>query len=195
LAAASTQEQVKAASELRQQVLNQVQANALVSQAWTDWAIAGSVTYATPIAPLSQVQGLVAQARKLAPNSPRVVVFQRYMENRSPGAAPPTGPSPAAASGRPGIAEVPRVPEFHPLLSFPSNPIVMPPARLARPSLPGGEPGAGARSFLPPTLHQAQPPHITQQVPPVPRVPFRVRPGMGSGGRSMSPSGRGGHSR
>jgi len=198
LAAASSQEQVKAASELRQQVLNQVQANGLVSQAWTDWAIAGSVTYATPIAPLSQVQGLVAQARKLAPNSPRVVVFQRYMENRSPGTAPPSGPPPATASGRSGLAQSPRVPEFHPLLSFPSNPVVMPPARLARPTLPGGEPGAGAQSFLPPTLHQAQPPHIARQAPPVPRAPFTTRPGMGSGGsggRSMSPGGRGGRSR
>ena len=195
LAAASSQEQVKAASELRQQVLNQVQANALVSQAWTDWAIAGSVTYTTPIAPPSQVQSLVAQARKLAPNSPRVVVFQRYLENRLSGATPPSIPPPATASGRPGQVEIPKVPEFHPLISFPSNPIVMPPARLAKPSPPGEESGVGARSFRPPTLHQVQPPHIGQQARPDPRTPFRVRPGTGSGGRSMSQGSKGGSSR
>ena len=48
LANASTPDQAQQASLQRQDILNRVQSNAMVSQAWTDWVIVSPVVYPYP---------------------------------------------------------------------------------------------------------------------------------------------------
>ena len=67
LANAPTAEQVQALSEQRQDLLNQLQANALVSQAWTDWVYVTPVIYPYPWVGLQQVNGLLSQAHRIYP--------------------------------------------------------------------------------------------------------------------------------
>ena len=194
LAAASSPEQVRAASELRQQILNQVQSNGLVSQAWTDWVIMGSAAYPAAAVPRAQLEALVAQARALTPASPRVYVVQQRV----------AVPLPPAQAASPPLMQVPRSPEFRPLISAPTNPTVFPQAGMYRPPPPPVQPAPGAGSQpvlavvppvevrggpLPPTLHQTQPPHALQRAPHVPRAPFRMQ---GQGGTGRGGGGRGG---
>lgn len=199
LAAASSPDQVRAASELRHQLLNQVQSNGLVSQAWTDWVIMGAATYPTPVVPRAQLDALVAQARALTPTSPRVYVVQQMI-----GAPPP--PPPAARQATPVPLQLPRAPEFHPLVSPPTNPTIFPqaglnrslssaPPPIAQPPGTASSPSAHVKpvevpgGHLPPTLHQTQPPHLSQRVPHVPRAPFHMQGG-GGGRGSASGGGR-----
>lgn len=203
LAVATTPDQVRAASELRHQLLNQVQSNGLVSQAWTDWVIMGAATYPTAVVPRAQLDALVAQARALTPTSPRVYVVQQVM-------AVPSPPPPAARPVAPAPLQVPRAPEFHPLVSPPSNPTIFPHAGMNRsvnsapPPVPTA-PGAATQTplprvkpvevpggYLPPTLHQTQPPHLSQQMPHVPRAPFHMQ---GRGGGARGSGGGGGRRR
>ncbi len=203
LASATTPDQVRAASELRHQLLNQVQSNGLVSQAWTDWVIMGAATYPTAVVPRAQLDALVAQARALTPANPRVYVVQQVI-------ATPPPPPPAVRQVAPAPLQVPRAPEFHPLVSPPSNPTIfpqagmnrslnstpppIPPAPNAAPQMPltHVKPVEVPGGHLPPTLHQTQPPHLSQRLPHVPRAPFRM-PGVGGGGRG--PGGGGGRRR
>jgi hypothetical protein len=198
LAAANSPDQARAASELRHQLLNQVQSNGLVSQAWTDWAIMGSATYPTAVVPRAQLDALVAQARALTPTSPRVYVVQQVI------ATPPPTPGPARHVIPPPL-QVPHAPEFHPLVSPPTNPTIFPQAgtnrslnNMALAPAPGAAPQPAPAHLkpveipgghLPPTLHQTQPPHVSQRVPHVPRAPFRM-PGGGGGGRGGGGGGR-----
>ena len=93
LASASTPDQTQAASQQRQEILNRVQSNAMVSQAWTDWVIVSPVVYPYPWIGLAQTHALLNVARGLYPNSPHVVVAQQVITTRQP-PAPPQPPSP-----------------------------------------------------------------------------------------------------
>ena len=48
LAQASTPEQTQQAAQQRQDILNRVQSNAMVSQAWTDWVLVSPAVYPSP---------------------------------------------------------------------------------------------------------------------------------------------------
>lgn len=203
LAAAASPEQVRAASELRHQLLNQVQSNGLVSQAWTDWVIMGAATYPTPVLPRAQLDALIAQARVLTPNNPRVSVVQQAVAAPPPVQAPLSGARPIS----PVPMQLPRAPEFHPLISVPTNPTVFPqagvnrslsnlpppitrePAPLSSVPHPQARPAERLGGQPPPTLYQAQPPHLSQRAPHVPRAPFRLQ-GSGGFGRGSGGGGR-----
>lgn len=98
LASASTPDQTQAASQQRQEILNRVQSNAIVSQAWTDWVIVSPVVYPYPWVGLAQTHALLNVARGLYPNSPHVVVAQQVITTRQPPAPPqpPTPPTPGS---------------------------------------------------------------------------------------------------
>ena len=100
LAKASTAEQTQLASQQRQEILNRVQSNAMVSQAWTDWVLVSPAVYPSPWVGLAQTQALLNVARGLYPTSPHVLAAQQVFATKQPPAAPQP-PSPPAPGMRP----------------------------------------------------------------------------------------------
>jgi len=95
LAQASTAEQTQQATQQRQDILNRVQSNAMVSQAWTDWVLVSPAVYPYPWVGLAQTQALLNVARGLYPTSPHVQVAQQVITTRQP-PAPLQPPVPSA---------------------------------------------------------------------------------------------------
>lgn len=95
LAQASTAEQTQQAAQQRQDILNRVQSNAMVSQAWTDWVLVSPAVYPYPWVGLAQTQALLNVARGLYPTSPHVQVAQQVITTKPP-PAPPQPPVPPA---------------------------------------------------------------------------------------------------
>ena len=100
LANASTPDQTQQASLQRQEILNRVQSNAMVSQAWTDWVIVSPVVYPYPWVGLAQTHALLNVARGLYPTSPYVAVAQQVITTRQP-PAPPQPPNPPTPGSTP----------------------------------------------------------------------------------------------
>jgi hypothetical protein len=84
LANATTTDQVQQASRQRQDILNRVQSNAMVAQAWTDWVIVSPVVYPYPWVGVAQTQALLNVARGLYPTSPHVQVAQQVITTKQP---------------------------------------------------------------------------------------------------------------
>ncbi|MEK7762305.1 MAG: hypothetical protein AAB433_12040 [Nitrospirota bacterium] len=94
LAQASTSEQTQQATQQRQNILNRVQSNAMVSQAWTDWVLVSPVVYSSSsLVGLAQLQALLNAAQGLYPANPHVHLAQQVMTSRQP-PAPPQPPFP-----------------------------------------------------------------------------------------------------
>jgi len=103
LVAATTAEQAQQASLQRQDILNHVQSNAMVSQAWTDWVIVAPVVYPYPWVGVAQTQALLNVARGLYPASPYVQAAQQLIVTKQPSLPaqppiPPTTTQPGAQS-------------------------------------------------------------------------------------------------
>jgi predicted component of type VI protein secretion system len=168
LTTATTPDQVQTVSQQRQQLLNQLQANALVSQAWTDWVLVTPVVYPSPWIGLGQVQGLLAQAGRVNPTNPHIVIIQRVITPQvgplptgvpprtPPQAQPPAQPPPPSSASSPP----PTLQQIQPASPPPPAPTSPPskPPQLAQPPPP--------RS-LPPTLNQVHPlqPHHVSRAP------------------------------
>ena len=126
LASANTAEQVHALTLQRQQVLNQMQADALVAQALTGYA------YVTP-ARVQQINELLSRARHLHPSNTHLSSVERSMNGRDTSSASSAlVPSPASnapsASTPPGsqsplAAPLPQSPLATPL---PPSPLAVP---------------------------------------------------------------------
>jgi hypothetical protein len=201
LAAAVSPDQVQALNQQRQDLLNQLQTDALVSQAWTDWVYVTPIVYPYPWIGVQQVHGLLLQARQLNPQNRHLRVMQQVVTAQS-GALPPgaaIGSSPPLRP-HPSLLVPPPTPQ-----QFAPQPHQSPPAASFSPA-PGvheASPSSAPApqhfsSPLPPTLQQVHPPHLAQPNPPVLRAPYfapRFAPQMnpqhfgGMGGRS----GGGGH--
>ena len=94
LGQASTAEQTQQASQQRQDILNRVQSNAMVSQAWTDWVLVSPAGYSSSsLVGLAQLQALLNVAQGLYPTSPHVHVAQQVITSRQP-PSPPQPPAP-----------------------------------------------------------------------------------------------------
>ena len=106
LAQASTAEQTQQAAQQRQDILNRVQSNAMVSQAWTDWILVSLVAYPSPWVGLAQTQALLSAAQGLYPASPHVQMAQHVITARQP-PSPPQPPAPPA----PGAVQ-PTMPKY-----------------------------------------------------------------------------------
>jgi uncharacterized membrane protein YgcG len=98
LALATTTEQVQRATEDRQEILNRVQSNAMVAQAWTDWVIVAPVVYPYPWVGVSHAQALLNVARELYPNSSYAQTAQYEMVTKQP----PLPLQPPASTTQPG---------------------------------------------------------------------------------------------
>jgi uncharacterized membrane protein YgcG len=109
LASATTVEEAQQATIQRQEILNQVQSNAMVSQAWTDWVIAGPVAYPYPWGGVAPPLALLSAARGLYPTSPYVQTAQNVIVTNQ---LPPTQQQPIPPPVRqplsqPGVRQVP----------------------------------------------------------------------------------------
>ncbi len=185
LAQASTVEQTQQAVQRRQDILNRVQSNAMVSQAWTNWVLVSTAGYASSsLVGLAQLQALLTAAQGLYPTSPHVYVAQHTITTKQP-PLPPQPPAPPA----PGTRQ-PTMPR-HLITPAPGSPTVSRTLNdftyktpTAPPQTAAGQPPVARQ--LPPSMHQIQPPPL-QQIPGVPnQIPPRGfggnRPG-GEGGR------------
>ena len=106
LASAATAEEAQQAGLQRQELLNHVQSNAMVSQAWTDWVIVGPYGYSASWGGLPPSYGLLNAARGLYPSNPHVDVAQQVivMPPPQPQASPPMT---QAALRQPGMRPMP----------------------------------------------------------------------------------------
>lgn len=99
LANASTPDQAQQAAQQRQEILNRVQSNAMVSQAWTDWVLVTPVVSPYPWVGLAQTHALLNIARTLYPASPHVPIAQQVITSRPPPVPPPPPAPPMPGSG------------------------------------------------------------------------------------------------
>ena len=107
LGTAATPEQVQQAAHKRKEILNRVQSNAMVSQAWTNWIL---------VSPGGIPQGLLNSASGLSPANPHIAIAQQiiaYRQPRVPGQPPAPGNRPAQMPKHemvppPGSSGVPR---------------------------------------------------------------------------------------
>ncbi|MFO0698867.1 MAG: hypothetical protein U0236_06535 [Nitrospira sp.] len=98
LGTASTPDQIYQASQKRKEILNRVQSNAMVSQAWTNWVL---------VSPMGIPQGLLNRASGLFPTNPHIAIAQQIIAYRQP-QAPPVPPRGGSHPSRmPGYELVP----------------------------------------------------------------------------------------
>lgn len=209
LATAVTPEQIQALNQERQDLLNQLQTNALVSQAWTDWVYVRPVIYPYPWIGVQQVNGLLLQAQHLYPRNRHLPILQQIVAVQA-GTLPPAPPG-ASSTVQPHPSLL--VPPPQTLLpgsanaATSANALRAPAAVSPQTLLPGSANAATSANALrapaplqqfsrplPPTLQQVHPPHVAQPSPPVLRAPYSVP----HYSPSMSPQhfrgGGGGHS-
>jgi hypothetical protein len=164
LTTAASPDQVQTLNQQRQDLLNQLQTNALVSQAWTDWVYVRPIIYPYPWIGVQQVHGLLLQAGQINPQNRHLRVLQQVVTAQrgtvSSAAAPGYSPPPPRASLLvPPPAPQQLVPSPRLNQSLGSSPSTMPaPQHFSTP--------------LPPTLQQVHPPHFAQPNPPVLRAPY-----------------------
>ncbi|MCC6139997.1 MAG: hypothetical protein IT389_05190 [Nitrospira sp.] len=194
LATASTPDQTQQASQQRQDILNRVQSNAMVSQAWTDWVIVSPVVYPYPWVGLAQTQALLNVARGLYPASPHVVIAQQVITTRQP-PAPPQPPSPPTAGSIP-----PRMPT-HQIVPGPGSPGVPRTLNEITHTTPTGPPQIGNQPglrnltdvhqlnpFLPPSAGQQLSPRAATRMQQFLQQNGRLTPAPGAGSVGQPPA-------
>jgi len=199
LAAGPSPDDVQQLSRQRDDMLNELQANGLVSQAWTSVVYATPGFYSYPWIGLSGINSLLLQAQRLYPRHHHLPLAQQMM-TAQPGQVPPARPGSLTSPQRPSLL-VPSAPYAHhrqspPLLTPAGVPakvgdIVSIPTPRSVPSVP-------PQFSAPTTQYQLHPSHFWRPSPPnihtAPSVPPRasVSPGqLGGQGRHF---GGGGHS-
>ena len=199
LAAASTPYDVQQYTDQRQDMLDQLQANALLSQAWTSWTYPTLGFYSYPWIGVSGINGLLLQAQRLSPHHRHLPLAQRtIMANLSaPPASPPVSTAPRAS------LLVPPVPHVHhqqaaPLLNSQGQQakvgdVVVIPTPRSIPSTPQYTPHAPPYQVHPNHFWRPTPPNVQSlsSVPPQhsPSVSMAPRSSGGYAGHSG-----GGHS-
>jgi len=183
LATAATPDQVQVVSQQRQQVLNNLQSDALVSQAWTDWVLVTPVVHPSPWTGLGQVQSLLVQAGQVNPMNPHLVIIQRVITIPGVPSVPPQPPLASAPPRTPAPAQPPARSQFPSSGSSPPPTLQQiqpappaPPAPTSSPAKPSQLAQSPSPRSLPPTLNQIQ----SHQHHHVSRTPF-VLPRQASG--------------
>ncbi len=107
LGQAATPDQVQQVAQQRTDLLNRVQSNVMVSQAWTNWVL---------VSPIGIPQGLLNSANGLYPANPHIAIAQQIITSRQP-LGPRQSPAPGSLRPRmpthelvppPGLPGVPR---------------------------------------------------------------------------------------
>lgn len=154
LTEATSSEQLREISRQRQDILNKVQSNALVAQAWTDWVLVAPFLGFSPWAYAAQIQALVAQAEHLNPSNPHVRVVQQVITAQVP-PTPPQPPAPPAPSHT-----TPAMPTYQHVPQQP-GPIPSPPTLNQLSQAPTKQPGPSS----PPADQQLTMPQPTSSHP------------------------------
>jgi hypothetical protein len=204
LATAVSPEQVQSLQQERQSLLNQLQSNAYVSQAWTSWVYVTPGFYPYPWFRFQHVTGLLGHAQHLYPGNPHLPIMEARIRTQAaaPPATPPGNPVPTQ---RPSLLVPPPVshaitPRQQP---FPPRP-AYPPTSAAEMRPPAALPPSFSRP-VPPTQPQlSPPPHAEPHESPF-RAPHSIpresgpviRPHIGGGGGHLGggggPGAGGGH--
>ncbi len=109
LGTAATPDQIQQVAQKRKDILNRVQSNAMVSQAWTNWVLAS---------PIGIPHDLLNSAGGLSPANPHVAIAQQIIVTRQP-LGPKQPPAPGSTKPRmpshelvpsPGVSSAPRPP-------------------------------------------------------------------------------------
>jgi uncharacterized membrane protein YgcG len=194
LATATSPEQIQTLTQQRQDTLNQLQANALVSQAWTDWVYVTPIIYPYPWIGVQQVHGLLLQARQLNPGNRHLQIVQQAVTAQTGALPPQSGFSQPVPPHTSLLVPPPASQRFVPSPFQRHQPGPGSSAPFMREGNPlSASPPSPFSNPLPPTLQQVHPPNFSQPNPPVLRAPFYA-PRSGS---QMSPQhfgGSGGHS-
>jgi hypothetical protein len=185
LAQASTAEQTQQAAQQRQDILNRVQSNAMVSQAWTDWVFVSPAVYPSRWVGPAQIQALLNVAQGLYSTSPHVQVAQQVITTRQP-AAPGsqtvprtlneitynTPTAPPHIGNQPGVIyQVPpstgsrTLTDVRQLNPFLPPPNAAPPVSQQTP-IPGSRSARALQQFLQPPQAEAGVPPAARQFPP-----------------------------
>ncbi len=108
-------------TERRATLLNQMQSNALVQQAWTEWIIGGPYVwpYGNGYPAGVTVPGLLAWAGRLYPNNPHVPVVGTIITARTGAPLPPAPPMPPSPPGT-----IPHHQQLISPLPIPSNAVI-----------------------------------------------------------------------
>jgi len=72
---AATPDQVQQAAQRRKDIINRVQSNTMVSQAWTNWVL---------VSPVGIPHGLLNSASGLSPANPHIAIAQQIIASRQP---------------------------------------------------------------------------------------------------------------
>lgn len=99
LAEAATSDQTMQATRRRQEILHRVQSNAMVSQAWTDWALVPQSGDARAQDGRASLQALLQSARDVFPANPHVTAAEKVMRDKQP-PVPPQPPKPGRTQAR-----------------------------------------------------------------------------------------------
>ncbi|HSN05371.1 MAG TPA: hypothetical protein VLS44_10330 [Nitrospira sp.] len=201
LADATTLDQAQRATQHRQEILDRVQSNAMVSQAWTDWVLVPPVLSPYPWIGLAPTHALLNVALGLYPASPHVALARHVITSKHPPASDTVQPAMprhqvVPLPGSPGVPRtlnelIHTAPVAPPQAGQqPSGHTESPTQSLMRQRRSWGQPGdyrqltspSGSQPpvarRLPPTIHQIRPPLQHQ----VPRVPYQVAPRASGGG-------------
>ncbi len=207
LAAAATPADVQQYTDQRQDMLDQMQANALLSQAWTSWTYPTLGFYSYPWFGVSGVNGLLLQAHRLSPYHRHLPLAERTITaNNSPSPAQP----PVSMPPHPSLL-VPPLPHAHqyqapPLLNSQGQQakvgdVVVIPTPRSIPSTPQYTPQAPPYQVHPNHFWRPSPPNIQslpsapQHRPSVSMAPRSSGGYAGHGGGGHSHSGGGHHGR
>jgi hypothetical protein len=153
LGTAATPDQVQQAAQKRKEILNRVQSNAMVSQAWTNWIL---------VSPIGIPHDLLNSASGLSPANPHIAIAQQIIATRQPlGARQP--PAPGSMKPRMPSHELVPPPGGSPG-ARPFNEIIhrAPPGRFQRDHQPMIQPGQG------PAQQQSRPRSQFDQSPGIP---------------------------
>ncbi len=198
LAAAPSPDEVQQLSRRREDMLNELQTNGLVSQAWTSVVYATPGFYSYPWIGVAGVNGLLLQAQGLYPRNRHLPLAQQYLAAQ-PGRVPPAPQGFAALPPRHTLL-VPTPPHVHthqspPLLTPAGVPakvgdiVVIPTPRSVPPVTQRSAPSPTPYQLHPSHFWRPSPPNIRTAPSPIPHPSASVSP-QHFGGHTQS-SGRG----
>jgi hypothetical protein len=203
LATATSTDEAQTLNQQRQQVLNQLQSNAYLSQAWISSVYVAPGFYSYPWFRLQHIDGLLGHAQYLYPRNPHLPIMEARIRSQAiiPPAAPPPGSSPME---QPPPSLLVQPPASHPIYQRPQPFFPRPanPPTSATEIRPSTALPPSFQRPLPPTQPQMTPrPHAPPSFSPfgAPRSAPResgpmMRPRIGGGGGHASGGERAGGS-